>query len=864
MKRVYSHLLLLILIVCFASSSQCQRFYCDGQLFVSTYDGASTTIFRPRYIPFSQPFFSPFARYTALEIDALGFNSLDHFIYGVEQNSNAIIRLRRDNTYEQVGTVDIVPQLTSYAGDCSADGQYMCHEVSLQQLLVFEVIDQFELVRRVDLFWDPQSTNSGPFTTALFDFAIDPNNPTVAYAHQGTAQEPSLEPVSTQGMLLRINVDLSDPDVGKVTPVVDAFVPSATHFGSMLFGAASDLHGFGSTLGGFRPLESLLFSINTTSGQAFPGLQLPAPVLSSDGCSCPYSFSFSNAVPTAGFFCNNDKKTFTLSIRNNSFNQLEGITLTDTFPEGMIIDQVSNTFTGNIDASSGVGTQVLHITDLLIPAKSTIEIRVQVLSIDAAVGPTYNQAFLFNMPDRFGGTVASDDPGTGDIYGDSSYFFVEARVLEEVSWTIEPPSDCILANDGKMTLTSPQFFAGQEFEIRLRNKIGWDVTTQFVTIDANQSFTIDSLIPGDYQVFHVRSVSDNCSLAIKDTTVVVEPPNDLLTLEVGSNSPVCAGRDLELYSTINPSGGIRWTGPLLYGSETPDPIFLEAVTERSGEYKAVATYGFCTQTVFVTAEVRPQVKASISGDTSYCIRDTLQLTAKGNGASVAYSWTGPANTAGQDSLLTIPVLSDDADGQYEVIANNGACIDTATVTVTILPTPTLSLAPSITTDFCSPLILSPVLTGDTDVQLEWTPAEGLSCADCLTPEVMPLVQSSYKIQAENDFFCRDSATISVVLHKENLLYAPNIFNLSSSFGNEQFTAMPGCVVRQIHSLEVYDRWGHSAYKHFSAAPDQSLEFWNGYIAGTRASNGVYVWFAKVELVDGTFQFLSGDVTLLGQ
>ena len=112
--------------------------------------------------------------------DALGFNSKDNFIYGVQQNSNAIVKLRRNNTYDTVGIVGIVDTLHSFAGDCISDGLYMCHDGILNQILVFNVIDDFKLIDRINLFWDPSSQNSGPFRTRIYDFAIDPNNPNIA------------------------------------------------------------------------------------------------------------------------------------------------------------------------------------------------------------------------------------------------------------------------------------------------------------------------------------------------------------------------------------------------------------------------------------------------------------------------------------------------------------------------------------------------------------------------------------------------------------------------------------------------------------------------------------------------------------
>ena len=83
MKLVAFLIQLSITLLCVSTLSG-QRFAYDGQLLIATYDGISTTISRPVYIPFNPPFMSPFAKYTDQSFDALGFNAKDNYIYGVQ------------------------------------------------------------------------------------------------------------------------------------------------------------------------------------------------------------------------------------------------------------------------------------------------------------------------------------------------------------------------------------------------------------------------------------------------------------------------------------------------------------------------------------------------------------------------------------------------------------------------------------------------------------------------------------------------------------------------------------------------------------------------------------------------------------
>ncbi|MFT4535018.1 MAG: putative repeat protein (TIGR01451 family) [Saprospiraceae bacterium] len=858
--RLITFILHLSITLIYVSTLSGQRFSCDGQLLIATYDGVSTRISRPVSIPFNPPFLSPFVKYTNQSFDALGFNAKDNYIYGVQQNSNVIVKLKKNSSFEIVGAVSIVDTLKSNAGDCTPEGLYLCHDYTLNQILVFDVVDGFELLNRVDLFWDTSSSNSGSFKTRIFDFAIDPKNPTVAYAYQGTFDHPSLAPPETRGFLLRINIDFDDPNLGMVTPVRAIDKNAVSHLGGLVFDSQSNLLAFGSSSSGVNPPQDRLYSINVSSSNTSQLLVNNYEATYSDGCSCPYSFSFTNQVPLTGIYCNNDLKKFTLTIENNAFVAVDNVILTDTFPDGMIIEEISSTFIGNISAGTGLGSNILEISGLKIPGKSKVKIELKVRTIDAKVGATYNQAFLRNLPARFEGDMGSDQLGSPEI-GDPSLYSICGRELEDVSWEIILATNCIEANNGKIIFTSEQFFEGQGFEIGLRNKIGWEEMITQVVIDADNSFTVDSVSPGDYQLFSLRSLSENCSLVLEDTTILVEAPNDLIVLEAMTNSPICQGETLLLDGEVTPEGNIRWTGPRSFGSDLSNAIIENTETNITGEYKVVAKYGFCSQTQYIDVAVKPKISVSITGESAYCERDKLLLAAIGDG-TLNYSWKGPNNLIGMDSILSKPNLNSAAEGYYQVISTNGGCYDTAGIDILVLPTPTLTLDEVIMTDFCTPVTLNPVITGDSDVSYQWFPFEGLDCSDCSNPQIQPLVQPTYLLRVENDFSCTDSAEVKIVLDKVKLVYAPNVFQLASTSGNNQFAILPGCIVHYVHTFNIVDRWGNTVFSTSAGSPIDVLGAWDGFIQGKQGSMGVYIWFAKVELVDGSIQYLTGDVTLL--
>lgn len=840
-----------------------QRFSCNGDFLVATQNGSKTTISKPNYIPFSPPYLGPVTAYPDVEFDALGFNAKDNYIYAVEQNSNSIVRLRRDNTFQIVGSVPDLEILNSNAGDCTPTGLYLCYDYKLHQILAFDVVDGFELVKKIDLYWDPTSVNEGIFETRIFDFAIDPNNPNIAFTYQGIANDEMFDPESTRGYLLQINLDFDDPNLGMVTPLRSIPRTSVSHIGGLLFSTEGVLHGFGTSMGGVIPSQNNLFSINLESGGITPILIKDQSAVMSDGCSCPYSFTFTSFIPAQGVFCNNDNSRIDLTISNNSFNAISDVTLKDTLPYGMIINNVSGNYQGVINnTDSGIGTRFLEIKELEIPENSVVEINIEVESIDAIVGDNKNQAILENLPDRYGGFMVSDNTWTEGVEGDSSFFTVVPMALEDVKWEIFSASDCINANDGKIIISSPSFNEGQSFEVKLRNTIGWDQFIFNIEIGEDNSFLIDSLLPGNYEMYSFRSLSENCSFTIKDTSIILNAPNDKLQFQTMSNAPVCETDSLILNSILEPDGQVRWTGPNVFAADVLNTVIPNTSLESKGEYKAVATFGYCTQERFIDVDVRPQMNTNIVGDSVYCSRDDLLLEANVEGSEIQFSWLAPeAELLFSDSILRISNIKIDQSGFYKVIADNGACTDTAQMEVEINPSPTVNLTDEILTDFCSPVIISPTLNND-DVIYDWYPTDGLSCLDCANPEVIPIVQNRYQVNVVNDFNCTDSASVNIKLDKSKLITVPNVFSPRSQSGNDYFKIYPRCVVNYIHSLDIYDRWGNQIFNSQVSSANESLEVWNGLSNGQIGVAGVYIWFAKVELVDGSIHYFSGDITLL--
>ncbi|MCB0614461.1 MAG: gliding motility-associated C-terminal domain-containing protein [Phaeodactylibacter sp.] len=841
----------------------CQAFPCDGSLLFSTNSGGPPTkIYKVYFGPFGLVTFGQIKYYSDGNFNGLGFNPKDNYIYAVRTNSNEIVRIKADNSFEVIGNVPNLDELTTTAGDCTPDGYYLCHDQVLDQILVFEVVENFALVNQIDLFWDPISNISGPFTARIDDFAIDPNNTTVAYSFQGNYSDSDLEPEETKGFLLKINLDFQSPNVGMVTPIARIPRDVIRKIGSLMFSANGGLFAYGSTSQNPNQAQNRLLNIDKSSGVAAQYTATGPGAINSDGCSCPYSLSFTNYANPNFALCSDSKLNYTLVVTNRTFQDIPNASLVDTLAEGMIISNISGNFNGNFAAGTGIGTRILQLDNIEINARSEATIQIETEIIDLPIDIISNQAFLTNLPEKFENDLVSDDPATVFV-GDATRIFSDPQRLKEFTIEVTHPTDCLKPGDGRIVLSAPVLIPGIEYEVNMRN----EEYTEFarnVIIDDQHTFVLDSLFPGEYTFYKITPRTSRCSFAMKDTTVTLEAPNELIQADIFTNSPICEGATLELSATVfPPEGTVQWSGPNGFLSTDLNITLDTAVFEQSGLYEMVFSYGVCEQVRKLEIEVAPDIEAKISSKDNYCERDTVRLIAEGAGNLHSFIWTNPDGIQFSNQVLEIPFAGIEHEGLYEVIIDNGYCKDTTSKFISMLPTPTLTLPSLVKSEFCNPGVLTPELSGDTNVSYAWTPGVGLSCTDCPKPEIALPVNPRYQLNVSNEFACQDSADVFVFLDQEGLIYIPNVFSPNNDGVNDYFQVFPDCGVACIDEFQIFDRFGGLVYSLSSLEQFSNPGiFWDGYINNLEASVGVYLWQLEITLIDGTTRSLKGNVTII--
>lgn len=94
------------------------------------------------------------------------------------------------------------------------------------------------------------------------------------------------------------------------------------------------------------------------------------------------------------------------------------------------------------------------------------------------------------------------------------------------------------------------------------------------------------------------------------------------------------------------------------------------------------------------------------------------------------------------------------------------------------------------------------------------------------------------------------------------VYIPNAFSPNFDGQNDRFTIMSGSDLVNIHSLQIYDRWGNLLFAAKNLPPNDGSLGWDGRRNGREAPKGVYLYRAILDMADGISRQVSGATTLI--
>ncbi len=358
--------------------------------------------------------------------------------------------------------------------------------------------------------------------------------------------------------------------------------------------------------------------------------------------------------------------------------------------------------------------------------------------------------------------------------------------------------------------------------------------------------TNSNLGAGTYRV----TVTDasNCT---KDTSFVLANPGAPTIDNTNATAETCAGNDGS--ATVTASGGVG-TLSILWSngatSFTADQLVAGAytftVTDGNGcAIAGTVTVGAATGCCNFNVVATPTDAGCGGRDGAIQVGFTTQGT-----APYQYSLDG----TNYQSSASFPMLT---PGQYTVYVTDAQnCSGSATATVGAAVNPSVSLPNDTTMYENNPVLLSPVVVGNTNnATYTWQPSSGLSCYDCEKPVANPDDTTTYSLLFADANGCADSASITINVVKGAKIYMPNVFSPNGDGKNDILFPL-GIGVKSV-SWKVFNRWGELVF-----VTDNINVGWDGTFNGAPQPSGVYVYTMQVSFKNNTSNSYNGSVTLI--
>lgn len=146
--------------------------------------------------------------------------------------------------------------------------------------------------------------------------------------------------------------------------------------------------------------------------------------------------------------------------------------------------------------------------------------------------------------------------------------------------------------------------------------------------------------------------------------------------------------------------------------------------------------------------------------------------------------------------------------------------------------------------------------------ISWLPREYLDCYDCTSPYASPQKDTEFEVTVIDTNGCLSTSRIIVRVDLPQV-WVPNAFSPNGDQINDWvFVYGSDAEVTQINIFQIFDRWGNMVFENKLFAPNNFNAGWNGRYRDEKCLPGVYVYWAEVELINGTKWIITGDITLL--
>lgn len=367
--------------------------------------------------------------------------------------------------------------------------------------------------------------------------------------------------------------------------------------------------------------------------------------------------------------------------------------------------------------------------------------------------------------------------------------------------------------------------------------------------------------------------------------VVLQDPTGCLIPVEGIDSIQVYGADADFgidntffcdRGTVNFSDSTKSSDPILNYSWTFGDGGSSMQTNPAHNYLNPGLYNIrlivrtqtgCLDTVqknsLIRVVQRPLI--DITGDTAVCINQSLLhsgIFLQPDTSIVSWQWNFPNGNSSSSQNPSLQTYTSAGTFPVTAIATNSSnCKDTTVQNILVYPLPTATIPGPITIQNGFPATIPATYSPNT-ISWSWTPATGLSCTNCPTPDAEPKINTVYNVAFTDNNGCVNTASVQfIVICKDGNLFIPNTFSPNGDGMNDRFYPR-GIGLERVKTLRIFNRWGEVVYEKYNVPVNNASAGWDGTYKGKKPIADVYIYQAEVFCENGQLIRLNGNIALI--
>jgi gliding motility-associated-like protein len=419
---------------------------------------------------------------------------------------------------------------------------------------------------------------------------------------------------------------------------------------------------------------------------------------------------------------------------------------------------------------------------------------------------------------------------------------------DTVTVTVNPKPTALFDPDPDQCLTDNSFTFTNNSVLGATNDWRFGDGDSSTQADPVHSYTSAQMFP----VKLIVTASNGCQDSISHN-VVVHPNPVVKTI---ADTSICRGKSVRLIT--NGAQLYEWT-PVqdLNCSDCPSPV-ADPLTSATYIVKGITNFG-CPGYDTVAINVFQPIQINVSPDAVICAKESVNLLA---GGAYSYLWSPPQSL--NSAVIADPVATPAVTTQYRVIGFDGhnCFTDTAYVSITVNPIPTLQLGPDLTLPTGTIHPFTPATTKGPIVSWQWTPPTNLSCANCPDPSATIKTDITYHALIENIYGCTATDSVNIKTFCEgSQVFIPNAFTPDGDGVNDMLMVRAKGI-DVVRSIRIFTRWGELVFEKTNFPPNSPAYGWDGKIRGVTAPAEVYVYTAEVTCDNLQTYTYKGNISIL--